>query len=143
MKNIHGVDLSKVKIGDNIFIDGSSEGCGNKQRRVIGIDLSKERSCIQVEDNGGKHWVFNKAIICNLGRFGETKKNGKRGLKSSLTQSEAIFAFSAWITTRGEVLKVGASENCSPIVELIKEFMEANCMEEPRDNYTQFFTMPD
>ena len=55
-------DLAEVAIGSTICISGESEGVPDKYRKVIGKDLSSKRSCLQVSDNGGKHWVFNHSI---------------------------------------------------------------------------------
>ncbi len=51
------------------------------------------------------------------------------------TASEAIYGFSSWITTRAEVIKIGSSENCTPIVDLIKEFCKVNKLDKPRDDW--------
>ena len=60
-----------------------------------------------------------------------------------LTGSEAIFGFCAWLTTRKKKVVMGSTNDCAPIIELIKKFCEENKLREPRDNYTDFLTIPE
>ena len=53
-----------------------------------------------------------------------------------ISQSEAVTAFAAWLTTRDEVLKVGATKNAAKVAELTAAFVESQDFEIPRDNYT-------
>lgn len=59
-----------------------------------------------------------------------------------LTGSEAVYGFCAWLTTRKEITKMGGSENCGSVVELIKIFCEENKLPDPRENYTDYLTLP-
>lgn len=43
-----------------------------------------------------------------------------------LNQSEAVYGFAAWLTTRKEEIRFGASNDCAPIAALVKEFCEVN-----------------
>ncbi len=59
-----------------------------------------------------------------------------------LKGSEAIFGFCAWLTTRKEKTVMSASTDAAPMPPLIKEFCDLNKLPEPRDNYTDFLTLP-
>lgn len=59
-----------------------------------------------------------------------------------LTGSEAIFGFCAWLTTKKEKTIMSSSDDTAPIVELIKTFCDENELPEPRNNYTDYLTMP-
>lgn len=63
-------------------------------------------------------------------------------MSRDLTASEAIYGFCAWLTTRKEKTVMSSSSNASPIAERIKEFCDENDLEDPRDNYTDYFSMP-
>ncbi len=54
---------------------------------------------------------------------------------SQLTASEAVYGFMAWLICRTEVIKIGASENASPLPTLIKVFCDANGLADPTENY--------
>lgn len=56
-------------------------------------------------------------------------------MKDKLIASEAIIGFCAWLTTRNEITKMGASEDCSPIVKLAMEFCDENQLKCPRDGW--------
>lgn len=56
-------------------------------------------------------------------------------MNDKLTASEAVFGFCAWLTTRKEVIKMGSSEECSCIVELIGQFCEENKLDDPRNGW--------
>ena len=52
-----------------------------------------------------------------------------------LTASEALYAFGAYLTTRDEVIEIGASRDASPIAEAIRDFCNVNILPEPRDGW--------
>jgi len=54
------------------------------------------------------------------------------------TQSEAIFAFSAWLTTRKESFMVGGDNEVPPMPQLADDFCKSQGFIPPRDNYTDF-----
>jgi len=61
---------------------------------------------------------------------------------STLTASESIYAFNAWLTTRNAKVKLGAKYDCVPIITLIDEFCKVNNLQKPRENYQDYFIMP-
>jgi len=60
-----------------------------------------------------------------------------------LTGSESIYGFCAWLTTRDTKTVMSAMDDAAPIVELIKVFCDKNKLRDPRENYTDYLTMPD
>ena len=64
------------------------------------------------------------------------------GTQHLLTGSEAVYGFCAWLTIRQERTVMGASELVPPIPDLIQGFCELNGLVEPRDNYTDYLTLP-
>ena len=52
-----------------------------------------------------------------------------------LTASEALFGFVGWLTTRDEKTVISSTDDCAPIVELIKQFYDANDLDDPRDGW--------
>ena len=62
--------------------------------------------------------------------------------ENTLTPSEAIYAFCAWLTTRKETIQMGSFSDCAPVANVINEFMKANNLDNPRGNYTDYFRMP-
>ena len=60
-----------------------------------------------------------------------------------LTGSEAVFGFCAWLTTRKEKTVMSSVDDAAPIVELIKAFCDENKLPDPRENYTDYLTMPE
>ena len=59
-----------------------------------------------------------------------------------LTGSEAVFGFCAWLTTREEKTTMSSKDDAAPIVELIKTFCDENKLPNPRENYTDYLTIP-
>lgn len=55
--------------------------------------------------------------------------------RTPLTASEAVYGFAAWLTCRTEVIKIGASENVSPLPTLVRIFCDANGLAYPTENY--------
>lgn len=62
--------------------------------------------------------------------------------KRTLSSSEALFGFMAWLTSRKEILTIGATEDCAPFPELIKEFCERNNLVEPVDGWEKILKHP-
>lgn len=49
-----------------------------------------------------------------------------------ITAAEALYGFVGWLTTRKEQTVMSATDDAAPIAELVKEFIEANGIEDPR-----------
>lgn len=62
--------------------------------------------------------------------------------KHKLSPSEAIFGFTAWLSTREETLLVGSKHECGCLVDLITEFCHINNIEKPRKIFPKNLEMP-
>ncbi len=60
-----------------------------------------------------------------------------------LSASEALYGFMGWLTTRQETIKVGASHECGPVADVVKEFCAANYLAEPRDGWEKLCVHPE
>ena len=69
-------------------------------------------------------------------------KMEKAAIVSCLTGSEAIFGFCGWLTSRKERTIMSGSNDSAVIVELITKFCNENKLSDPRDNYTDYLTLP-
>jgi hypothetical protein len=56
----------------------------------------------------------------------------------TITASEALYAFCAWLTGRKNSVVLGASHDCSPIPKLIDSFIESQRLGSVRDNYNDY-----
>lgn len=56
-------------------------------------------------------------------------------MEDKLTASEAIYGFMAWLSTRKEVVKIGSSEECSPLPVLVGTFCDENKLKKPRKGW--------
>lgn len=52
-----------------------------------------------------------------------------------LSASEALFGFTAWLTTRKEHVVAGSSCDCAVWVDLVKKFCDENGLSEPREEW--------
>jgi hypothetical protein len=52
-----------------------------------------------------------------------------------LTASEAVYGFTAWLTTRDEITTMGSSQECSNIAKLCEQFVTENNLDKPRDGW--------
>ena len=59
-----------------------------------------------------------------------------------LTGSEAIFGFCAWLTTREDKTIMSGENDVGVICDLIKIFCDENKLRDPRENYTDYLTIP-
>jgi len=57
---------------------------------------------------------------------------------STVSPSEALFGFCAWLTTQKESTILGSEYNCSPVVERLEQFMESQGFEDCREEYTDY-----
>jgi hypothetical protein len=65
----------------------------------------------------------------------QSRDNDLHKAASSLTPSEAIYGFAAWLTCREGSLLVGSSHDAAPMAGLCAAFCEANNLGKPRDDY--------
>lgn len=56
-------------------------------------------------------------------------------MSDKMIASEALYGFAGWLTTRQEPLMFGASHECAPVADAVKEFCRVNDLEEPRDRW--------
>ena len=66
-------------------------------------------------------------------RWRDNYHSGKIELRESITASEALFGFAAWLTCRTQALMIGAKYDAAPVADLIKIWCDANDLPEPRD----------
>lgn len=59
-----------------------------------------------------------------------------------LSASEAVYGFAGWLTTRDEETKMGATNECGCIAELVGEFCDASNLSDPRDGWEKNLTHP-
>ncbi len=57
-------------------------------------------------------------------------------------RADHLYGFVAWLTTRPEITRLGSSENCVPVMDFLKQYMEANDIGNPSDGYPKTFVMP-
>lgn len=69
-------------------------------------------------------------------------QNIKGDEMDALNSSEAVYGFAAWLTTRDEVIRIGGSENCAPIAELVKKFCEINNFQPISENWPRDLKFP-
>jgi hypothetical protein len=63
-------------------------------------------------------------------------------MTDKLKPSEALFGFASWLTTLEEPVILSARHNAGIAAELVSEFMNANNLEAPRKNWTDYFIPP-
>ena len=56
-------------------------------------------------------------------------------LENELTASEALYGFVAWLTTREEAVTLSSAHDCVPIATLLSQFIRANKLSNPRENW--------
>jgi hypothetical protein len=59
-----------------------------------------------------------------------------------LTAAEAVFGFAAWLTTKDGDTPMGRGHDAAPIADLCKEFVEANNLNEPREDWNHNLIHP-
>ena len=52
---------------------------------------------------------------------------------TTLTASEAVYGFAAWLSTRDKEITIGRTHECSTLAELCGKFVKANGLAAPRD----------
>lgn len=73
----------------------------------------------------------------------ECSHDVREARNNTLTATDALFGFSGWLTSREEVISMGSSEDCAPVIEVISAFLDANNLPYPSDNYPDNFVCPD
>lgn len=64
-------------------------------------------------------------------------------MKDKITASEALFGFVGWLTSRKEKITMSSSDLASEPAELVQAFIDKNELTLPRDNYTDFYELPE
>lgn len=59
-----------------------------------------------------------------------------------LSASEALYAFMGWLTSREEQVCFSGKDNATPAVELIGQFCKHNNLPEPREGWTDLYSLP-
>lgn len=59
-----------------------------------------------------------------------------------LSASEAVYGFCAWLTTQPGIIKMGASENYTPVLDAVGVFCKENNLPEPRDGWEKVLKHP-
>ena len=59
-----------------------------------------------------------------------------------LTASEALYGFVGWLTTQPVIIKMGASENCTSVIDAVAAFCKENGLTEPRDGWYKNLAHP-
>ena len=54
------------------------------------------------------------------------------------TASEAVYAFSAWLTTRDQDVTIGSTQDAAPIANLVSLFVDSQGWDQPRSDYTDY-----
>ncbi|MCP3980788.1 MAG: hypothetical protein GY716_15910 [bacterium] len=60
----------------------------------------------------------------------------------TLTGSEAVYGFAAWLSTLKQPTIFGSSYNCDCLVPLIQAFTDTNALSEPREHWCDNYTVP-
>lgn len=61
-------------------------------------------------------------------------------MKDKLIASEALFGFCGWLTSREEVTRMSAKDECGSIACLVQEFCDENQLKDPRDGWENNLT---
>lgn len=64
------------------------------------------------------------------------------GRVETLSASEAVMGFLAWLTTRDRVTTLSAKHNAAPAVDLYEEFIKANGLMTCRDEFADYLKFP-
>lgn len=100
---------------------------------------------IPLEDTDGKVLWEGVQIIRQLQEDIvqlHSKVIGNKETEMELSASEAVYGFCAWLTTQPGIIKMGASENCTPVCDAIGVFCKENTLSEPRDGWEKVLKHP-
>ena len=59
-----------------------------------------------------------------------------------LTASEAVYGFASWLTCRNKSITIGATEECSPVADLVARFVVENNLTLPRESWVDNLKHP-
>lgn len=81
------------------------------------------------------------AVECAI-RIMKEQRDRIAELEAAPIASEALFGFSAWLTSRDDPIVISARHDASAIAELVGIYCEANNLEDPRSCYPGNITWP-
>jgi len=88
---------------------------------------------------------INDAVCCNCGdNVVQAAMAGEEAVNEpdTLSPSEAMFGFAAWLTCRDEKIELGETCDCAPVAKLLGEFCEVNGLPLPRDGWQNRLVHP-
>lgn len=59
-----------------------------------------------------------------------------------LSASEALYGFMGWLTGRDKRVCFSTKDDASPAAELVNQFCKHNNLPEPREGWTDFYSLP-
>lgn len=59
-----------------------------------------------------------------------------------LTPGEAVYGFAGWLTTRDKKTVMSAQDDAAPVASLVNQFVTANELEGPRENWPEELVIP-
>jgi len=63
-------------------------------------------------------------------------------MTKTLTASEALYGFIAWLTCRDEQTVMSAQDDSAPVADLVERFCKENSLAEPRDGWENNIVIP-
>jgi hypothetical protein len=93
----------------------------------------------KVPDSGGQITEFKSDDINTQSEYDSMKKWKDA---HDILPSEYLYAFVAWLTTRDEVLEIGASKDCGVWARAVDTFCQANRLKNPKDHYADHIVYP-
>lgn len=133
-----------------------AEACGADAQRwaqafmeIIGVDGVIARPADEgpaIDEGLMIGWFANAIEYATMVRLRDQRERQAAELEAagldSLTASEAVYGFTAWLSTRSRVLEIGASKECSGLVPLVERFTTANKLADPRDRWHERLVHP-
>ena len=111
-------NIATAAVDEGLEHKAANRAAARFMRCCFGVDMTKQQNYID---------LMNDKV---------------ESLGSKLTSSEAIYGFTAWLTTRKEKTIMGASCDCAGIPELINLFCEINKLPEPREKWADNLIHP-
>ncbi len=62
--------------------------------------------------------------------------------ENTITATDALFGFGAWLTTRKEAVTFSSKDDSGEMANLIATFIKINNLPDPSKNYPDNFVMP-